>query len=293
MSIVDSDAFLDMPSSTQCLYFHLNMRADDDGFIGNPKRIIRLIGASEDDLKLLIAKNFVLTFENGVIVIKHWRMHNTLSKRRYRETQYIDEKKELLLKANGSYSFNSGNPIDDSKLVGMFNENKSGEQTENTDLGLDLDLDLGLDLGLGSDLDLDQDITVSNDTVCQTDIKHIMEKWNELESFGVKPIVRINRQSKRGSCLVARIKEYGVESVFAAIERIKNSNYLQGKNRYSWTITFDWFVLPNNFPKVLEGNYDNSDKANITGPYQSNTEKMLEHSYDMMSKWVQSKENGG
>ena len=67
-----------MPLSTQCLYFHLNMRADDDGFIGNPKRIARLIGSSEDDLKLLIVKKFVLTFENGVIVIKHWKMHNTL-----------------------------------------------------------------------------------------------------------------------------------------------------------------------------------------------------------------------
>ena len=71
MHIVDSDAFLDMPLSTQALYFHLNMRADDDGFLGNPKRIQRLIGASDDDLKILIAKRFVLAFEDGVIVIKH------------------------------------------------------------------------------------------------------------------------------------------------------------------------------------------------------------------------------
>lgn len=65
IKIVDSDAFLDMPLSAQCLYFHLNMRADDDGFVGNPKRIQRLVGASEDDLKLLIAKRFLLTFENN------------------------------------------------------------------------------------------------------------------------------------------------------------------------------------------------------------------------------------
>ena len=69
MKIVDSDAFLDMPLSTQCLYFHLNMRADDDGFIGNPKRIMKIVGSSEDDLKLLIVKRFVLAFEDGVIVI--------------------------------------------------------------------------------------------------------------------------------------------------------------------------------------------------------------------------------
>ena len=166
MKIVDSDAFLDMPLSAQCLYFHLNMRADDDGFIGNPKRIMKIVGAADDDLKLLIAKSFLLTFENGVIVIKHWRMHNTLSKRRYHETQYIDEKSSLLLKKNGSYSLTSGEPINDSWLLGIFElngeqtENKwrtNGEQMENADL--DLDLDLGLDLDL--DLDKDKDLVLN------------------------------------------------------------------------------------------------------------------------------------
>ncbi|MCD8020757.1 MAG: hypothetical protein LUF92_14635 [Clostridiales bacterium] len=117
MKIVDSDAFLDMPLSAQCLYFHLNMRADDDGFIGNPKRIMRTVGCHEDDLKLLIAKRFVLVFENGVIVIKHWRMHNCISQNRYHETQYTDEKKTLLIKDNKSYSITHGEPLDDKKIV--------------------------------------------------------------------------------------------------------------------------------------------------------------------------------
>ena len=102
--IIDSDAFLDMPLSTQALYFHLNMRADDDGFINNPKRIQRTIGASDDDLKLLIAKRFVICFESGVIVIKHWRMHNTLRKDRYNPTQYQDEYKTLKIKDNSAYT---------------------------------------------------------------------------------------------------------------------------------------------------------------------------------------------
>ncbi len=102
--IVDSDAFLDMPLSTQALYFHLNMRADDDGFVNNSKKIQRMIGASEDDLKLLIVKRFVLAFENGVIVIKHWRMHNLLRKDRYNPTQYKAQKASLLLKDNGAYT---------------------------------------------------------------------------------------------------------------------------------------------------------------------------------------------
>ena len=102
--IIDSDAFLDMPLSTQALYFHLNMRADDDGFINNPKRIQRTIGASEDDLKLLIAKRFVICFENGVIVIKHWRMHNTLRKDRYNPTQYQEQFAMLDVKDNNAYT---------------------------------------------------------------------------------------------------------------------------------------------------------------------------------------------
>ena len=102
--IIDSDAFLDMPLSTQALYFHLNMRADDDGFVNNPKRIQRTIGASEDDLKLLFAKRFVIGFESGVLVIKHWRMHNTLRKDRYNPTQYQEEFALLDVKDNNAYT---------------------------------------------------------------------------------------------------------------------------------------------------------------------------------------------
>lgn len=102
--IIDSDAFLDMPLSTQALYFHLNMRADDDGFVNNPKRIQRTIGASEDDLKLLLAKRFLIGFESGVIVIKHWRMHNTLRKDRYNPTQYKEELSLLAIKDNNAYT---------------------------------------------------------------------------------------------------------------------------------------------------------------------------------------------
>ena len=110
--IVDSDAFLDMPLTTQALYFHLNMRADDDGFVNNPKKIQRMIGASEDDLKLLVVKRFILAFENGVIVIKHWRMHNLLRKDRYNPTQYQDQMAEIEMKDNGSYTEKRREPLE-------------------------------------------------------------------------------------------------------------------------------------------------------------------------------------
>lgn len=149
MKIVDSDAFLDMPMSAQCLYFHLCMRADDDGFIGNPKKIMRIVGGSEDDLKILLAKSFLLIFENGVIVIKHWRMHNTLSSGRYHETSYIDEKTQLLLKDNGAYSFTGGTPIDDTRQIEMGKRQSRrtiDEQVTDADLDLDLDIDIEEDI---------------------------------------------------------------------------------------------------------------------------------------------------
>ena len=103
-TIIDSDAFLDMPLSSQALYFHLSMRADDDGFINNPKKIQRMVGSSEDDLKLLIAKRFIIAFESGVIVIKHWKIHNYIQKDRYKPTMYQDEKSMLIDKNNKSYT---------------------------------------------------------------------------------------------------------------------------------------------------------------------------------------------
>ena len=111
--ITESDAFLDMPLSTQALYFHLCMNADDDGFVKNPKRIARMMGVSDDDMRLLVAKSFVIIYESGVIVIKHWRMHNLLRKDRYKETEYVDEKSILYIKQNGAYTLDEkqGQPI--------------------------------------------------------------------------------------------------------------------------------------------------------------------------------------
>ena len=106
-TITNSDAFLEMPISSQCLYFHLNMNADDDGFVNSPKRIQRMIGASDDDFKILIAKSFILTFESGVIVIKHWRLNNYIQKDRYKETVYLEEKNHLNIKDNKAYTFSN------------------------------------------------------------------------------------------------------------------------------------------------------------------------------------------
>ena len=103
-TIIDSDAFLDMPATTQLLYFHLSMRADDDGFINKPKAIMRNCRCNDDDMKLLIAKKFIIPFESGVVVVKHWKIHNYIAKDRYTETKYKEEKATLMLDENKAYT---------------------------------------------------------------------------------------------------------------------------------------------------------------------------------------------
>lgn len=103
-SIVLSDAFLDMPMSSRCLYFTLNMLADDDGFVGNPKSIVRQCGASTDDLAVLLSKRYILSFDSGVIVIKHWRMNNYLRSDRHNDTTYLEELSTLAIDDKGAYT---------------------------------------------------------------------------------------------------------------------------------------------------------------------------------------------
>lgn len=117
--ITNSDAFLDMPTSSQNLYFHLNMNADDDGFVSSPKTVMRITSAKDDDLKILIAKKFIIPFDSGIIVIKHWRINNYIRPDRYKPTAYVEEFSRLYLKGNNSYTVDStqGIPMADVKKI--------------------------------------------------------------------------------------------------------------------------------------------------------------------------------
>lgn len=111
LRIVDTDKFMDMPGSTQALYFHLGMHGDDDGFVSAPRKILRAAGCSDDDLKLLIAKGFVIPFESGVIVITDWQINNTVRNDRYQETIYQAEKSMLQTEESGKYALSSSGPV--------------------------------------------------------------------------------------------------------------------------------------------------------------------------------------
>lgn len=248
-SIVLSDAFLDMPMSARCLYFTLGMLADDDGFVDGPKSIMRQCGASQDDLAILVGKRFVLLFDTGVIVIKHWRINNYLRSDRYTPTSHIKEKASIEVDSNGAYTERAeissrtiqalpdgpGIPVGippGIPSIGKYREEKSREE--------------------------EISMSVSNETDCSTDVQRILDSWNAID--GIPKVQKLSPDSKRGKSLGARIKEYGVEKVLEAIAEIPDSSFLMGKAKKQFKITFDWFVLPNNFPKVLEGNYRDGPK---------------------------------
>ena len=136
LQITDSDDFLDMPLSAQALYFHLLQRADDEGFTNGVKKVMRMIGSRDDDLKILIAKRFVLAFESGVVVIKHWLIHNTIRADRIIETVHIKEKSQLTLNEVNGYTEACKQP------------SVTCQTNDRIDLGLDLGLDLDLDTGI-------------------------------------------------------------------------------------------------------------------------------------------------
>lgn len=251
--ITDSDAFLDMPLSTQALYFHLNMMADDDGFINNPKRIQRTIGASEDDLKLLIAKRFVICFENGVIVIKHWLMHNTLRKDRYKPTQYQEQFATLSVKANNAYT--------EKRPESMATDwQPNGNQTE-PQCSVDK-----CRLVEGSIEEREEEI--ERDKI---DYKGIVATFNSVcVSF---PSVRALSDARKRA-IKARLNNYSVEDFKTLFEKAEASSFLKGKNSSNWSATFDWLIKDSNMAKVLDGNYDDKKGVGNSGTNSGNPEKI-------------------
>jgi hypothetical protein len=135
IEIIDADKFLDMPNSSQNLYFHLAMRADDDGFISNPKKIQRIVGASDDDANILITKEYVLKFENGLIVIKHWRIHNYLRSDRYKPSLNTNQREQLLVEENREYTLkNDGIPtgyLDKISLIELSLNKSNSKEVNN------------------------------------------------------------------------------------------------------------------------------------------------------------------
>ena len=261
--IIDSDAFLDMPLTTQALYFHLNMRADDDGFVNNPKKIQRMIGASDDDLKLLIAKRFILAFESGVVVVKHWRMHNLLRKDRYNPTQYQEELSLLVLKGNGSYTESV------EILTDSTHDNQMATTWQPDDNQMATQDSIGKD-SIG-------EVSIGKGRV---DYNGIKDAYNTLCLS--LPAVR-SLSDARKKAIKARLNSYSEDDLREAFIKAEDSDFLKGKNNRNWQANFDWIIKDANLAKILDGNYDNR-LSDTSG--KSKTAEMLDDSYRMMAEWA-------
>lgn len=271
--IVDTDAFLDMPLSTQALYFHLGIRADDEGFVSNPKRIQRLIGAADDDLRLLISKRFVLAFRSGVIVIKHWRISNTLRKERIKPTLYQEEKSTLYLKSDGAYTDHPVDVVPELPPEGdkclpecrqdvnqmssecLHNDDKMSQQDKLSKDKLSKDkLDEGnkeKDRVVGEGKETPQSAATVSPFPYGEYRKIFCDNCPSLP----KPQETANWTEARKKAL--RSKKVSQEEFRDVCKKIERSDFLTGRSGTWAGCSLDWILKPANWQKILEGNYDN------------------------------------
>lgn len=224
-SVTNNDLFLEMPDSTQNLYFHLNMEADDDGFVDNWKSVMKMTGKKDDDLKLLIAKKFIIPFESGVIVIKHWRINNYLRKDRYHQTKYLKEKNQLSIEENEEYSLNN--------YAGIPLGNREENRIEENNISTTPTIEQNIEQFLRGDLE--EEPLVDN---LYSFLEHawgrslspfeyeLLGKWedNEITRYAIKESVKCNARSiKYVERIVDNLKAKGIQTEAEAI--IESDNF--------------------------------------------------------------------
>lgn len=238
--ITDTDAFLDMPLTTQALYFHFLQNADDDGFVGNPNSIMRKVGASKNDYDLLMVKRFIIVFDSGICVIKHWRIHNYIQKDRYVPTTFIKEKAQLETEENGAYTECIQNV---SNLYAQYSIGK----------------DSIVEDSIGKDR-IEGERACTRETV-RSKAQAIVDLFNELcPSLSKVTVLSTSREK----AITARLKEFTVEQFTTVFKKAEASKFLTGRNGKAWRANFDWLINASNFVKVLDGNYDDR-AANCDG----------------------------
>ena len=258
-SIIDSDRFLEMPLSTQALYFHLGMRADDEGFINSPKKIIRAVNCNEDDLRLLIAKGFVICFDTGIIAITHWKLHNHIQKDRFKPTLYEEEKslldennrKEYILKTAVSNSM-------DTKCIQIV----SNADTKNR-----------LDKNR---IDKDSIVNVSTavDVRNASDYQGVVDLFNSV-CISLPKVQKLN--DKRRKLIVNAEKLLGEMTFEGFFNLVESSDFLTGRNGKWCGCGFDWILNPANLTKIIEGNYIN--KESLTVNSTANTQRNYDEEF--------------
>ena len=249
-TIIDSDAFLDMPVTARLLYYDLGMRADDEGFVNNPKKIMRVVGATSQDLQILVANKFVIPFEDkGIIVIKHWFIHNYIRKDTFHETKYKEERAFLIMDENNAYSLPSQ----------VRNESVTEPSTQ---------------VRLGKD-------SIGKDRLVEDKEKTTYQQVVDLyHSICVSyPAVRSLSEARK-KAINARLKAYNIDAFQELFEKAEKSSFLKGGNARNWVATFDWLIKDSNMAKVIDGNYDDRDVKNKKS-------QELDDFYQMAQAWAE------
>jgi len=251
LRLINSTRFLKMPISSQLLYFHLGMRADDDGVV-EAYPVLKTVGCNEDDLKVLVAKGFAKVLNEDLITyITDWNENNRIRADRKQDSMY----KDLLL-----------------QIIPNVGQLTDKCQADDNQMSTNCQPNDGIGkVRLGQDSIGQDSISITNVIDCPPDsgrYASIVGAWNSLSEYGIAQVKRIVDGSIRAKQLKARISQYGEDAIIEAIDRIRRSKFLQGDNNRGWIITFDWFIKPSNFAKVYEGNYDNGghkQQNNLTG----------------------------
>lgn len=256
-TIVLSDAFLDMPLSARCLYFTFGMLADDDGFINSPKSIMRQCGATDDDLKILVAKQYVLPFESGVVVIRHWKIHNLIQKDRYKPSK-LPEKSLVTVDKAGVYTecIQDGYELDTGCIQGV---SKVDTQVRLGKYRLVEDNNIVFPNG---NTQVTQETASPSLQDCP--FTEIMDLFNKI-CVSFPRILGIDGERKRA--VAARWRTYKSLDPFRELFGIaEDTPFLKGNNNRNWVANFDWMMKPTNFVKILEHRYDGGQQTQQQAP---------------------------
>ena len=259
-SIIDSDKFLEMPLSTQALYFHLGMRADDEGFINSPKKIIRAVNCNEDDLKLLIAKGFVICFDTGIIAITHWKLHNHIQKDRFKPTLYEEEKslldennrKEYILKTAVSNSM-------DTKCIQIVSNSGTKNRLDKNRIDKDSSVET---------------MSTAVDSRNAFDYQGVVDLFNSV-CISLPKVQKLN--DKRRKQIQNADKLLGEMTFEGFFNLVESSDFLTGRNGKWSGCGFEWILNPANLTKIIEGNYLN--KANPMVNSTANTQRNYDEEF--------------
>ena len=233
LQVVDTDKFIEMSISARLLYYELGMRADDDGFVSSPVKIIRSVGCSSEDLKQLVSKGYIIPFDNGIVVIRHWKMNNYIQADRYHKTIYHDEAKALTLTDN-VYS---------------------------TDTDCIQPVYIGKDR-LGEDRLDNNSSSTAVDRQTSFDYQSVIDCFNSVCVSLPKVQKLTDKRRKAIKSAAAMLDDMTFVEVFGIVER---SDFLTGRSG-AWSCGFDWILKPSNLTKIIEGNYTNAAAQACSSP---------------------------